>query len=104
VGKLVEMAETEELYHDPRHPYTEALLSSVPNPNPDVQKNRIVLSGEVPSPSNPPNGCYFHPRCRYAAPVCAQEEPPLLEVTPGHFAACHFADRLSLRGVTDLRM
>jgi|YNPNPStandDraft_1061719.scaffolds.fasta_scaffold42995_2 peptide/nickel transport system ATP-binding protein len=102
VGKLVEMAETEELYHGPQHPYTEALLSSVPNPNLDVQKNRIVLSGEVPSPSKPPSGCYFHPRCRYAIPMCAQEEPPLLEVAPGHFAACHLADQLSLRGVTNL--
>ncbi len=102
VGKLVEMAETEELYHAPQHPYTEALLSSVPNPNLDVQKNRIVLSGEVPSPSKPPSGCYFHPRCRYAAPICAQEEPPLREVTPGHLAACHLADQLSLRGVTNL--
>ena len=102
VGKLVEMAETEELYHGPQHPYTEALLSSVPNPNLDVQKNRIVLSGEVPSPSKPPSGCYFHPRCRYAIPMCAQEEPPLHEVAPGHFAACHLADQLSLRGVTNL--
>ncbi len=101
VGKIVEMAETEELYHHPKHPYTEALLSSVPNPELSVQKQRIILHGEVPSPSKPPSGCYFHPRCRYATELCKQQEPPLQERSPGHFAACHFADTLSLRGVHD---
>lgn len=101
VGKLVEMADTEEIYHDPKHPYTEALLSSVPNPELKSQKQRIILSGEVPSPSKPPTGCYFHPRCRYAKELCTQQEPALQEVSPGHFAACHFADTLSLRGVHD---
>lgn len=101
VGKMVEMAETEELYHHPKHPYTEALLSSVPNPELNSQKQRIILSGEVPSPSNPPSGCYFHPRCRYATDLCKQEAPALNEVSPGHFAACHFADTLVLRGVSD---
>lgn len=104
VGKLVEKAETEELYHNPRHPYTEALLSSVPNPDPKVIKNRIVLAGEVPSPSKPPSGCYFHPRCRYAVPICSEEAPPLKEVTPGHIAACHLADKLTLRGVSAARL
>jgi len=99
VGKLVEMAEAEELYLSPKHPYTEALLSGVPRPDPDAEKKRITLTGEVPSPANPPSGCYFHPRCQYAQGICAQETPALREVTPGHFAACHFADMLTLRGV-----
>lgn len=99
VGKLVETAETEELYLHPKHPYTEALLSAVPRPDPRVEKERIILTGEVPDPANPPSGCYFHPRCRYAQAICPQQEPPLREVTPDHFAACHFADELSLRGV-----
>ena len=104
VGKLVEMAETETLYHNPLHPYTEALLSSVPNPDPDAVKNRIVLVGEVPSSSKPPSGCYFHPRCRYAKPECSQEAPALRQATPGHVVACHFAETLALRGVTAVRI
>jgi peptide/nickel transport system ATP-binding protein len=102
VGKIVETAETEELYHHPKHPYTEALLSSVARPDPAAAKARIVLEGEVPNPANPPSGCYFHPRCRYAESICSQEAPPILEAAPEHFAACHFADKLSLRGVEDL--
>jgi peptide/nickel transport system ATP-binding protein len=104
VGKIVESAETEELYHNPKHPYTEALLSSVPKPDPDAEKKRIVLEGEVPNPANPPTGCYFHPRCSYAKALCSQEAPPSYEVTPGHFAACHFADTLDLRGVTEINL
>jgi peptide/nickel transport system ATP-binding protein len=104
VGKLVEMADTEELFHNPKHPYTEALLSSVPNPDPLAPKKRIVLAGEVPSPNNPPTGCYFHPRCRYAEPMCSQVAPPLVEVGPGHQAACHFADKLKLAGVATVRI
>jgi peptide/nickel transport system ATP-binding protein len=99
VGHIVELGETEEVYLNPKHPYTEALLSSVPQPDPSAQKARIVLAGEVPSPANPPSGCYFHPRCPYAKAVCATEEPPLCEVGPGHFAACHFSGELTLRGV-----
>jgi peptide/nickel transport system ATP-binding protein len=99
VGKIVEMAATEALYSQPKHPYTEALLSGVPRPDPDAEKRRITLTGEVPSPANPPSGCYFHPRCRYAKEICARETPELRPVTPGHFAACHFADELTLRGV-----
>jgi peptide/nickel transport system ATP-binding protein len=102
VGKIVELAETEALFHNPLHPYSEALLSSVPRPDPTAQKKRIPLGGEVPSPANPPSGCYFHPRCPYAKEICAREAPPLREHQPGHFAACHFADELSLRGVSDL--
>jgi peptide/nickel transport system ATP-binding protein len=104
VGKLVEVADTEELFHNPKHPYTEALLSSVPNPDPLAPKKRIVLAGEVPSPSNPPSGCYFHPRCRYAQDICAHEAPPLVNVAPGHQAACHFADQLSLTGVVTVKI
>jgi peptide/nickel transport system ATP-binding protein len=99
VGKMMEMAETEELYHSPQHPYTEALLSSVPKPNPAAAKNRIVLRGEVPNPRNPPTGCYFHPRCNYATPRCAEETPALREIRPGRWVACHLAEQLTLRGV-----
>lgn len=102
VGKLVETAETEELYMNPLMPYTEALLSAVPRPDPRMEKNRIILEGEVADPANPPSGCYFHPRCRYAQAICSQEEPALREVKKGHFAACHFAEELSLRGVVEL--
>jgi peptide/nickel transport system ATP-binding protein len=104
VGKLVEKADTEELYHNPKHPYTEALLSSVPNPDPLAKKNRIVLVGEVPSPSKPPSGCYFHPRCAYAIPDCAQIAPELREIAPGHTVACHLADKLNLRGVVPAKV
>lgn len=99
VGKLVEMADTETLFHNPKHPYTEALLSSVPIPETKGKQERIILSGEVPSPSKPPSGCYFHPRCRYATALCAQQEPALTEISPGHVVACHYADTLTLRGV-----
>jgi len=99
VGKIAELATTDELYQNPRHPYTEALLSGVPRPDPDAEKKRITLTGEVPSPANPPSGCYFHPRCQYAQAVCSQETPALRLVAPGHFSACHFADELELRGV-----
>ena len=98
VGKIVEMANNESIFFAPKHPYTEALLSSVRQPDPDRTHHRIVLEGDVPDPANPPSGCYFHPRCRYAKERCAQESPPLVEVTPGHFAACHFADQLTLQG------
>ena len=75
VGKIVETGDTEELYRHPKHPYTEALLSAVPRPDPRLRSQRIILEGDVPDPSNPPSGCYFHPRCRYAKDVCAQETP-----------------------------
>jgi oligopeptide/dipeptide ABC transporter ATP-binding protein len=99
VGKIVEMAETSELLHRPLHPYTEALLSSVPPADPDVQTNRIRLQGEVPSPANPPPGCIFHPRCNYAKTECSQQEPPLIELDRDHFVSCHFARELQLRGI-----
>jgi peptide/nickel transport system ATP-binding protein len=98
VGQLVELATTQALYAEPKHPYTEALLSSVPISDPDSARERIVLTGEIPDPSNPPPGCYFHPRCPYAAEVCRTESPPWEEVAPEHYAACHFAKELALRG------
>jgi len=101
VGKIVEIAETEDLFSAPLHPYTEALLSAVPNPNPRArtQKKRIVLEGDVADPARPPSGCYFHPRCRFAKDRCSQEAPALRQISPGHFAACHFAEELTLHGV-----
>jgi len=99
VGKIVEMAETSELLQHPLHPYTEALLSAIPPADPDVHQERIQLQGEVPSPANPPSGCIFHPRCRYAQEVCSQKVPALTEVEPGHFVSCHFAKELHLKGI-----
>jgi peptide/nickel transport system ATP-binding protein len=101
VGKLVEMADTQELYFNPRHPYTEALLSAVPKTDPDLPSRRIILEGEVPDASRPPTGCYFHPRCRYAIERCRVETPGLEEVEPNHFVACHRARELSLEGIPD---
>ena len=99
VGKIIELAVTEDLYLDPKHPYTEALLSAVPKPDPRHEENQIILSGEVANPADPPSGCYFHPRCNYAKERCKQDAPILREISPGHFAACHFADELQLTGV-----
>lgn len=99
VGKLVEVAETEALYRRPLHPYTEALLSAVPNPDPLKRSSRIVLQGEIPDPANPPAGCYFHPRCPYAQDRCKTDVPVLREIEPGRFAACHYSEELKLRGV-----
>lgn len=99
VGNMMEIANSEELLANPRHPYTEALVSAVPPADPDIRPNRILLEGDVPSPANPPSGCVFHPRCRYAKDVCKQEVPILREVGPEHFAACHLTDELELQGV-----
>jgi len=103
VGKIVELAETRELLHHPLHPYTEALLSSIPPADPDMHPDRIRLQGEVPSPANPPSGCIFHPRCNYAKPICSQEEPKLTSIAPGHLASCHFAAELGLKGIGGLK-
>ena len=99
VGKIVEMADTDELLRHPMHPYTEALLSAVPPADPEIRIERIRLEGEVPSPANPPSGCVFHPRCPYAEKRCAEEEPQLEEGAPGHFVSCHFAKQLQLKGI-----
>ena len=100
VGKIIELAETETLYLTPKHPYTEALLSAVPKPDPRLQDAQIILSGEVANPADPPSGCYFHPRCKYAKDRCKQESPELREVLPGHYVSCHFAEELELEGVS----
>jgi len=99
VGKIVEIADTTTLFKTPRHPYTEALLAAVPKPDPRLRSKRVPLQGEVADPANPPAGCYFHPRCRYAAEQCHLESPTLQEIEPGHFVRCHQRD-LTLAGVT----
>jgi peptide/nickel transport system ATP-binding protein len=101
VGKVVEVADALDLYIAPRHPYTEALLSAVPVADPAARetRRRIHLSGEIADPANPPTGCYFHPRCRFAKPICSEQAPPLRTIAPGRQAACHFAEELQLTGV-----
>jgi peptide/nickel transport system ATP-binding protein len=100
VGRVVEIAEGLDLYTDPQHPYTEALMSAVPISNPLYrnQSQRIHLEGEVADPANPPSGCYFHPRCSYAREQCKNEAPVLRALGKGHSAACHFSEELDLRG------
>jgi len=101
VGQLVESATTKELFTNPLHPYTEALLSAVPKPDPRHRSTPIVLEGDVADPANPPSGCYFHPRCRYSdGKRCVSELPLLREVQPGHTVRCHYAETLTLSGVT----
>lgn len=94
VGKIVELADRADVYRDPLHPYTQALLSAIPIPDPAVEqrRKRIVLTGDIPSPVNPPSGCRFHTRCPVAFDRCVVEEPPLREYAPGHFAACHWVE------------
>ena len=91
LGKMVELTARDELYRNPMHPYTQALMSAIPVPNPRLKRQRIVLKGDVPSPLNPPKGCRFHPRCPVAIEKCSQEEPEFLEVSPDHFVACWLA-------------
>ena len=99
VGKIAEMASAEELYAYPLHPYTEALMSAVPKPDPLYKSERIIMQGDVADPSNPPSGCYFHPRCQYAKDVCSRQAPEFRELKPDHFVACHRAEELQLKGV-----
>lgn len=94
LGRIVEVATAKDLYRQPRHPYTEALLNAVPVPDPNRQRVKQLLSGEIPSPINPPTGCHFHPRCPYAQGLCKQEYPPLAEQADGHQSACHFSDKV----------
>ncbi len=99
LGRIVELCDAEELFVHPRHPYTEALMSAVPVPDPDYNVERILLEGDVPSPVNPPSGCYFHPRCRYAKEICKTEAPVYRNLGNEHFVTCHLADTLDLQPV-----
>ncbi len=99
LGKVVEIADTNELFSRPQHPYTEALLSAVPVADPDFVRERIRLEGDVPNPGSPPSGCPFHPRCAYATSQCKAEVPALRETSLGHLASCHRIEELDLRGV-----
>ena len=89
LGRVVEIAECEELYYHPRHPYTQALFSAIPLPDPEIEKNRIILEGDVPNPVNVPIGCAFHTRCKYATDQCRRENPPMQNIGDGHSVACH---------------
>jgi peptide/nickel transport system ATP-binding protein len=97
LGKIVELAKTEELFSYPKHPYTEALMSAVPVPDPDCRVEEIILTGDVPSPLNPPSGCYFHPRCRYTEEICKTESPAYRDIGGEHFVTCHLVDSLKLQ-------
>jgi peptide/nickel transport system ATP-binding protein len=99
VGRIVELAETERIFTAPKHPYTSALLSAVPEPDPRVRSKRIILQGEVANPASPPTGCYFHPRCPHAIEMCRTQAPVWQEIAPAHFVACHRAAELRLAGV-----
>jgi oligopeptide transport system ATP-binding protein len=90
LGQIVELASDQELYKNPQHPYTEALLSAVPIPDPTIKKKRIILEGDVPSPINPPKGCHFHTRCMYKEKICEEVEPEFKDIGGGHWVACHF--------------
>ena len=93
LGTIVETAPKKELYANPRHPYTRALLSAVPIPDPEAKMNRIVLEGSIPSPANPPEGCKFHTRCAHCMERCKHEAPVQKEVEPGHYVVCHLYDK-----------
>ena len=100
VGKIVEVATTNELFNSPKHPYTATLLSAVPKPNPRLRSKRNLLEGDVANPADPPSGCYFHPRCNFAVKACASLPQEIVEITPGHFVSCHRANELSLEGIS----
>ncbi len=93
LGKMVELTTREELFRNPMHPYTQALMSAIPVPNPRLKRQRVILKGDVPSPLNPPKGCRFHPRCPVAMDICSQEEPAFKELLPDHWVACWAAEK-----------
>jgi peptide/nickel transport system ATP-binding protein len=99
VGQVVEIAPTEELFSEPKHPYTEALMSAIPKADPRLHSKRLILEGEIADPANPPMGCYFHPRCPYAQPRCKTETPQLRPIGQDRMVACHFAEQLMLAGI-----
>jgi len=99
LGRIVEMADTDELFINPKHPYTEALISAVPIPDPDYAVRRVILRGDVPNAVNPPSGCHFHPRCLYALGICSEETPALRQISNGHEVRCHRAEELTLHAL-----
>ncbi len=99
LGDLVEYASTEMIFHNYKHPYTEALLSAIPMPDPTYKMNRIILEGSIPSPANPPSGCKFHTRCRYCMDICSKQKPKVIEVEPGHQVVCHLYDKEQLNSL-----
>ncbi len=99
LGQIVEIDNADALLRRPAHPYTEALVSAVPAADPDIRMQRIILEGDVPNPANPPSGCVFHPRCRYAEDICKEERPALEDLGEGHLCRCHFAKELGLQGI-----
>ncbi len=100
LGKVVEVADRDEMYRNPQHPYTQALMSAIPIPDPDLKRERIILKGDVPSPLNPPAGCRFHPRCPVAIDICSKVEPPLIDLGDGHLAACHLRQPVGVKRET----
>lgn len=101
LGQIVELADTAKLYYTPKHPYSEALMSAIPDIDPDQQMTPVLLTGERPNPANPPSGCRFHTRCRYADQTCRTTQPALREIGSGHFVSCHYADTLELDGALE---
>jgi peptide/nickel transport system ATP-binding protein len=94
LGSMMELGKTEQLFKTPLHPYTQALLSAAPSPDPDIKTNRIILRGDIPSPAKPPSGCRFHTRCMYSEKICSEQTPPLSDAGDGHLVACHFAGKV----------
>lgn len=101
LGNMIEYGKTKDIFSRPLHPYTEALFSAVPVPDPDYKMNRIILKGDIPSPANPPSGCKFHTRCEKCRDICTREEPVFRELEPGHFVACHLYDDSGVSGAAD---
>lgn len=104
LGRIAELAETEDLFYKPRHPYTEALLSAIPVADPTIKNERYMLPGEIGNAANLPSGCCFHPRCKYAQEKCKTEKPELREISPNHFVACHYSEDLKLKGIGETKI